>query len=346
MTRPINFPVAIVLGLSLLIGLSGMPRRARADEKLSIIMSWTAEAEHGGFYQAVATGIYKKYGLDVTVRQGGPQLNTAQLLMGGAVDFRIGSNSGSDFNFVKEGAPAVAIAAIFQKEPSVLIAHPDVGINSLADMKGKPIAVSQQVVDTWWRFLQQKFDFTEAQRRAYTFQITPFLVDKNLIQQGYVTSEPYAVEKVGGFTPKVFLLADDAGYNTYAALIETTRAVIAKEPDVVQRFVNASIEGWYSYLYGDPSPANALITKDNPDMTQAQIDYSIARMKQYGIVDSGDSLNLGIGAMTNERWKSFFERAVAVGLYPADLDYQKAYTLQFVNKGDGLTMKKEFEAKK
>lgn len=326
--------------------MAGLASAARAADKVSIITSWTAEAEHGGFYQALATGIYKKYGLDVTVRQGGPQLNTAQLLMGGAVTFRVGSNSGGDFNFVKESAPAVAIAAIFQKEPSVLIAHPGVGVNSLADMKGKPIAVSQQVVDTWWRFLQAKFGFTDAQRRPYTFQITPFLVDKNLIQQGYVTSEPYAIEKQAGFTPKVFLLADDAGYNSYASLIETTRATIAKEPSVVQRFVNATIEGWYSYLYGDPAPANALIMKANPDMTASQIAYSMAKMKQYGIIDSGDSPRLGIGAMTNARWKSFFEKAVAVGLYPASLDYKKAYTLQFVDKGVGLAMKKELAMKK
>ena len=346
MTRPANLLLKTLVALPLALGLIGTPHAAYAADKVSIITSWTAEAEHGGFYQAEATGIYKKYGLDVTVRQGGPQLNTAQLLTGGAVDFRVGSNSGGDFNFVHEGAPAVAIAAIFQKEPSVLIAHPDAGINSLADMKGKPIAVSQQVVDTWWKFLVQKFGFTDAQRRPYTFQIAPFLVDKNLIQQGYATSEPFAIQTKGGFTPKVFLLADDAGYDSYATLLETTRAMIEQKPDVVQRFVNATIEGWYSYLYGDPAPANALITKDNPDMTADQIAFSIAKMKEYGIVDSGDTLDLGIGAMTDARWKSFFDKSVSVGLYSANLDYKKAYTLQFVDKGVGLAMKKELAAKK
>lgn len=345
MTRPIKPLFTAGLALSAIIGLVGAPRPAHALDKVSIIMSWTAEAEHGGFYQAVATGIYKKHGLDVTVRQGGPQLNTAQLLMGGAVTFRVGSNSGGDFNFVKEGAPAVAVAAIFQKEPSVLIAHPNVGINSLADMKGKPIAVSAQVVDTWWRFLQARFGFTAAQRRPYTFQITPFLVNKDLIQQGYLTSEPYAIEKKGGFTPKVFLLADDAGYNSYAALIETTKATVAKKPGMVQRFINASIEGWYSYLYGNPAPANALIMKANPNMTAGQIAYSMGKMKEYGIVDSGDTMHLGIGAMTDARWESFFKKAVAVGLYPADLDYKKAYTLKFVDKGVGLKMKEDLAKK-
>lgn len=312
---------------------------ARADDKVSFIMSWTAEAEHGGFYQALATGIYKRYGLDVTIRQGGPQLNTAQMLASGAVDFRVGSNSGNALNFVQNGIPAKTVAAIFQKEPSVLIAHPDSGINTFADMKSAHIAVSQQVVTSWWKFLKQKYGFTDEQMRPYTFTIAPFLADKSLVQQGYVTSEPFAIETQAHFTPKVFLVAD-AGYEAYATTIDTTTTMIEKKPDVVGRLVNASIEGWYSYLYGDPTPANVLIKQDNPDMTDAQIAYSIAAMKKYGIVDSGDSMKLGIGAMTDARWKAFFDSGVAVGLYPADLDYKKAYTLDFVDKGVGMDLAK------
>jgi NitT/TauT family transport system substrate-binding protein len=313
---------------------------AQADDKISVIMPWTAEAEQGGFYQAQALGIYKRHGLDVTIRQGGPQLNTATLLAGGAVDFRIGSNGGTTINFAAQDVPAVSVAAIFQKEPSVLIAHPEAGLKSMADMKGKPIAVSQSVLVTWWRFLQLKFGFTDSQVRPYTFQIAPFLVDKTLIMQGYVTSEPYAIETQGGFKPQVFLLADDAGYDAYATLIDTTAAMVAQHSDLVQRFVDASIEGWYSYMDSDPAPANALIKKDNPDMSDAQIAYTIARMKEYGIVASGDATSRGIGAMTDARWKSFFESAVAAGLYKADVDYRKSYTLEFVNKGHGLAMQK------
>jgi NitT/TauT family transport system substrate-binding protein len=305
---------------------------ARAEDKVSIIMSWTAEAEHGGFYQALATGLYKKHGLDVTIRQGGPQLNTGQMLAAGAVDFRVGSNSGGTLNFVESGAPAMAVAAIFQKDPTVLIAHPDVGINSLADMKGKPISISRQSVDSWWRFLQAKYGFTDAQMRPYTFQIAPFLVDKTLVQQGYLTSEPFAIENEGHFKPKVFLLADAADWKSYATLIETTTTMVSEHPDLVQRMVDASIEGWYSYLYGDPKPANGLIKKDNPDMTDAQIAFSYGKMKEYGIIDSGDAKKLGIGAMTDARWQGFFENVAAIGLYPKDLAYKKAYTTKFVNK--------------
>ncbi len=316
--------------------------RGFAADKVSIIMSWTAEAEHGGWYQAKATGLFEKYGLDVTIRPGGPQLNTAQLLAAGAVDFRVGSNSGNSLNFVKSGVPAVTVAAMFQKEPSVLIAHPDVGINSIADMKGVPISVSQQIVDTWWQFLKYKFGFTDSQVRPYTFQIAPFLVDKHLVQQGYVTSEPFAIEQEGHFTPKVFLLADDAGYPSYATTIDTTAAMVEKHADIVQQMVDASIEGWYSYMYGDPKPGNDLIKKDNPDMTDAQIAFSIATMKKYGIVDSGDSLTDGIGVMTDARWKAFFDSAVAVGQYPKDIDYKKAYTLRFVGTAHDRELAKRY----
>jgi NitT/TauT family transport system substrate-binding protein len=259
-------------------------------------------------------------------------MNTGQMLAAGAVDFRVGGGSGGTINFVQNDVPAMAVAAIFQKEAAVLIAHPDAGIDSLADMKGHPIAISRQTIDTWWRFLAEKYGFSDTQIRPYTFQIGPFLVDKNLVQQGYVTSEPFAVETEGHFTPKVFLLADDAGYKSYATIIETTTKLVETNPDLVQRMVDATIEGWYSYLYGDPTPANALIKQANSDMSDAQIAYSYGKMKEYGIIDSGDAKTLGIGAMTDARWQAFFETAAAVGLYPKNLDYKKAYTLQFVDK--------------
>jgi NitT/TauT family transport system substrate-binding protein len=324
-----------VLWMAAVVGLLASPSAAAGD-KVSIIMSWVAEAEHGGFYQALATGIYAKHGLDVTIRQGGPQLNTGQMLAAGAVDFRIGGGSGGTINFVQNDVPAMAVAAIFQKEAAVLIAHPDAGINSIADMKGHPIAISRQTIDTWWRFLANKYGFDDTQIRPYTFQIGPFLVDKNLVQQGYVTSEPFAIENEGHFTPKVFLLADDAGYKSYATILETTTKLVETNPDLVQRMVDATIEGWYSYLYGDPTPANTVIKKENPDMSDAQISYSYAKMKEYGIIDSGDAKTLGIGAMTDARWQAFFESAAAVGLYPKELDFKKAYTLQFVDKKHSL----------
>jgi NitT/TauT family transport system substrate-binding protein len=306
---------------------------ARA-ESISFGTDWKAEAEHGGFYQAIATGIYKKYGLDVTLRQGGPQVNQAQLLAAGALDFNLSSNSFGPLNFVQQNIPMVAVAAIFQKDPAVLIAHPGVGNDNLAELKGKPIMISGATRAGSWLFLKQKFGYTDDQIRPYNFSVAPFLADPQAIQQGYLSSEPYTIEQAG-VKPVVMLLAD-AGYSTYGALIQTSAKLAADKPDLVQRFVNASIEGWYSYLYGDPTPGNDLIKKDNPEMTDATIAYGIAKMKEYGIVDSGEAKKDGIGAMIEPRWQAFFDTMVKAGLYPADMDYKKAFTLQFVDKKVGM----------
>jgi NitT/TauT family transport system substrate-binding protein len=219
------------------------------------------------------------------------------------------------------------------------MAHPDSGIRTLADLKGRTIFVSSDGRLTYWLWLKQVYGLDDSQLKPYTFNPAPFLADKNSVQQGYVTSEPFAIRKQGGFDPIVLVMAD-AGYDTYSTTIETSAKLVKENPDLVQRFVNATIEGWYNYLYGDNKKANELIKKDNPEMGDDQIAYSIEAMKKYGIVDSGDALTLGIGAMTKERWKSFFEKAVGWGVYPASLPYEEGYTLQFVNKGHGLDLKK------
>ncbi len=310
-----------------------LPRAASA-ESVAFGTDWKAEAEHGGFYQAIATGIYQRYGLDVTLRPGGPQVNHAQLLAAGVLDFNIASNSFVPLNFVREQIPMVAVAAIFQKDPSVLIAHPGQGDDSLAALKGRPIMISGDTRVTSWLFLKQKFGYTDDQIRPYSFSVAPFLADKKAIQQGYLTSEPFIIEKEG-VHPVVLLLAD-AGYGSYGALIETSEKLVRDKPDLVQRFVDASIEGWYSYLHGDPTPGNTLIKHDNPEMTDALIAYGMEKMKAYGIVDSGEAKQNGIGAMSETRWRDFFDTVVKAGLYPAEMDFRKAYTLQFVNKKVGL----------
>lgn len=299
--------------------------------KLTYGTNWYAQAEHGGFYQAVATGIYKDYGLDVTVKMGGPQVNGTQLLMGGAIDFFMGYTADA-IKAVQEGIPKVTVAAIFQKDPQVLLAHPESGAKSLADLQGKPTFISAASNTTFWPFLQAKFGFSESQKRPYNFNPGPFLADKNSVQQGYLSSEPLAIQKEGGFTPLVFLLAD-YGYDPYATTIECKRELVEQNPDLVQRFVDASIKGWYSYLNEDPTPGNELIKKDNPEMTDDQIKYGIEKMKEYGIVVSGDAETKGIGTMADERWKSFFDTMVAEGVFDQNIDYKQAYTLQFVNKG-------------
>jgi NitT/TauT family transport system substrate-binding protein len=307
--------------------------------KLTFQSNWRAQAEHGGYYQAVATGIYAKYGLDVTVRPGGPQVNNPQLLVAGAIDFSMGSDSFNGLNFVKNNIPLVVVASIFQKDPRVLMAHPGQGNDSLAQLKGKPILIASASRNNYWQFLRAKYGYTDDQIRAYTFNMAPFLADKATIQQGFLTSEPLKAQKAG-VKPVVHLLADN-GYVSYATTLETRQQLVKEKPDVVQRFVNATIEGWYGYLYGDRTAANARIKQDNPDMDDEQLAYSHAKMLEYGIVDSGDATKLGIGAMAAARWKEFADTMVKAGVYPADLEVAKAYTLQFVNQGHGMNLKRK-----
>jgi NitT/TauT family transport system substrate-binding protein len=328
----------MILARALLAALLLAAAPAFAQTKITFGTDWLAEAEHGGFYQAVANGYYKKHGLDVTIRMGGPGVNALQLVAAGVTDFQMASGSFGALNMVQQGIPVLAIAAYFQKDPQVLISHPGAGNDTLAAMKGKPIMISAAARSGYWLFLKNKFGFTDDQIKPYNFSMAPFLADTGAIQQGFVSSEPYQIEKASGQKPLIHLLADN-GYASYSNIVLTTSKMVQAHPDVVKAFIEASTEGWYSYLYGDPTPANALIKAANKDNAQDVLDNSIKVMKQYGIAASGDSLTLGLGAMTDARWKDFFDTCVATGLYPANLDWKKAYTLQFVNAKYGMEMK-------
>jgi NitT/TauT family transport system substrate-binding protein len=306
-------------------------RAAAAADHIAFGLDWLAEAEYGGYYQALARGIYARHGLDVTIKQGGPQINQAQLLLMGALDFTIAGNSFLALNFAAQNLPFVAVAAIFQKDPSVIIAHPGMGNDSFDSLRGEPIMIGADTRSGWWNFVKQKFHYSDDQIRPYTFSLAPFLHNKDAIQQGYLGSEPFMVKQQGGFDPVVLSIAD-AGFAGYASLITTSRKLIETRPDLVQRFVDATIEGWHSYLEGDPSPGNALIRQANPEMTQELLDYGRNVLRSHGIVESGDSLTLGIGAMTEARWGDFFQQMVAAKLYSPDLDYTKAFTLKFITK--------------
>ena len=290
---------------------------------------WRAQAEHGGFYQALASGEYARRGLDVKIVQGGPGVNVPQLIAAGAVEMGMGSNSFIVMNLAQEGAPVKAVAAFMQKDPQVLVAHPDQGIERLADLKGHPILLSDASVSAFWVWLKAKYGFTDDQVRKYGFNPAPFLADKRAAQQGYITSEPYTIQKVAGFQPKVFLLADE-GFPGYATMVLARDSLISQNPAAVQAFVEASAKGWRDYLYGDPTAANELIRKDNPEMTQDVLDQAREKLKSYRIVEGDEGLP--VGAMTDARWTAFAEVAKAQGVYPESLDPKRAYTLQFVAK--------------
>jgi NitT/TauT family transport system substrate-binding protein len=314
------------------------PARAQTLDKVSFGTNWVAEAEHGGFYQALADGTYKSYGLDVTIEPGGPNTNNRMLLSAGKLDFFMSANTLQSFDAVTNNVPLVAVAAMFQKDPQVLLTHPEVKIAKIEDLKPLTLFVSKEGMTSYFQWLKSEYGFSESKVKPYTFNPQPFIVNKQSAMQGYVTSEPYAVEKAAGFKPGVLLLAD-YGFNSYSTLIETRRELIDKKPDLVQRFVDASIIGWYNYLYGDNTAANAMIKKLNPEMTDELLSYSVAKMKEYGIVDSGDSLKNGIGAMTDERMANFFDKMVRAGVVRREIDYRQGYTLRFANKGVGLNLR-------
>ncbi|QCI64321.1 ABC transporter substrate-binding protein [Phreatobacter stygius] len=328
-----------------LLGLAAtaLPGRAalgQALEPVSFGTNWVAQAEHGGFYQAVADGTYRAHGLEVTVVPGGPQVNNRLLLAAGRLDFYMGGNMIQAFAAVDQNVPTTVVAALFQKEPQVLIAHPGQGIESFADLKRLPtIFISQAGVATFWQWMKAEHGFRDEQLKPYTFNAQPFLADKRSAMQGYLTSEPYAIERSAGFTPKVFLLADQ-GFDPYGSTIEIRRAMLTERASTVQRFVEASIIGWYNYVYGDNSAANGLIKRANPDMDDGKIAYALARMREHGIVDSGDSLTLGIGTVTEARVKGFFDKLVKSGIARPTLDWRQAFDPRFVNRGLGRELRK------
>jgi NitT/TauT family transport system substrate-binding protein len=323
-----------LLAGGLALALASTSPVAAQNKAVSFGTNWVAQAEHGGFYQSVADGTYAACGLDVTIVPGGPQVNNQAMLLAGKIDFYMGGTLDTFFG-VDEGLPLLNVAAMFQKEPQVLLTHPG-KVTSFEGMKDLTMIVQDGV--PYYDWMKAAYGFTDEQRQTYTFNAAPFIVDENSAMQGYLTSEPYAVERETGWKPDVWLIAD-AGYTSYSTTIQTTATYAAENPEVVQCFVDGSIKGWYNYLYGDHSAADELIKKDNTEMTQDAIDYAIEHMKSQGIVDSGDTLTLGIGAMTDARMQDFYQKMVSSGVIKDGIDISKSYTLQFINKGVGMDLK-------
>ncbi len=338
---PLNFRLVALLSLVVYAAPAFADKaKTAALVKVTFVTDWKAQAEHGGFYQAVAAGLYKKAGLEVSIKQGGPSVNTPQLIASGAVDFAMGSNHFQPLNMAAAGADAVAVAAIFQKDPQVLITHPRKDIKSIADMKGKPVMVSDATVTTWWIWTKSRYGFDDKQIRKYTFNMAPFLTDKTAIQQGYVTSEPYTIETQGKIKPHVFMLAD-YGYPGYANFIMARGKDVRERPAIVKAFVEASIDGWASFLNGDAKAANEMIKRDNPEMTDDIIAQAISQMRSRGMVQGGEAAKLGIGAMTEARLKEFADLMKANKVFDDKLNYKAAFDARFVNKGRGVTIVKK-----
>lgn len=327
----------VALGLvagPLLLPVARRPR-AQTLDRLSFQTDWRAQAEHGGYYQALAAGLYKAKGLEVELRQGGPNLNNSQLLMAGRADLIMAGSFGA-FAFLQAQAPFLTIAAIFQKDPQALLAHPGSGIDGFDKLQGKTLLISSGGRVAYWPYLRKKFGLSDDQVRPYNFQMTPFLLNPNAVQQGFVTSEAYSIAQALGQPPVVLMLAD-AGFSSYQTTIATSRKLATEKREVVQRFVDATLEGWSQYLTGGPATeaANALIKQANPEQTDDRLAFAVRTMNERGIVRSGDALTEGIGAMSDARWRGFYDSMTDVEVMPKGLDVRQAYTLEFVNKGVG-----------
>jgi NitT/TauT family transport system substrate-binding protein len=319
--RQFPFPAAFIVGLA-------FATSAHAQEKFTYLTNWYAQAEHGGFYQALAQGLYKQEGLDVLLRMGGPQVNGMQLLAAGQADCFMGYDV-QTMKAREQGVNAVTVAAAFQKDPQVMIGHPEV-VKKMEDLKGKTILISADANSNYWPWLRSTFGLSDAQVRPYTFNIQPFVADKNVVQQGYLSSEPYAIEKQAGFKPTVMLLSDH-GWPPYSTTIVCMEKTVKERPKAVAGFVKATMQGWRNYLRGDPSAANALIKRDNPNMTDDLLANGIKLLNQTGMVLGGDAARLGVGIVTDARMQQTYEMMVAMKLIdPAKVDLKKTYTTEFV----------------
>lgn len=319
---------------------------ALAQDKVTFATNWKAQAAHGGFYQALADGTYKKYGLDVTIQPGGPSVNNRPLLPAGRIDFLMTGNLLHSFDNVKNKVPTVVVAAMFQKDPQALMAHPGQGYETFAALKNAPLAlVAKDGQFSWWQWLKVTHGFKDEALKPYNYNLGPFLANPKAIQQGYSVAEPIYVENQGKFKPVVHLLADH-GFSTYSTVIEARTETVKNKPDLVQRFVDASAIGWVNYLYGNRQAANAMMLKDNPEMSVAEMEASVALMKAQGIVDSGEAASKGIGAMSAARIQDFYAQMVKAGLYKAgEVDLTQVATYQFVNKGVGQDLKAKLTGK-
>ena len=331
----IHFANKSIAVCALILGSAGI----FAQEKIVFGTNWRAQAGHGGFYQAVADGTYKRMGLDVEIAQGGPQMNNRPLLATGKIDFLMAGNLLLSFDNVKNGVPTVVVAAIFQKDPQAIFAHPGQGYDKFSDLTKAPTAfISKDGQFSFWQWMKAEHGFKDEQLKPYVFNVGPFMADKRSVQQGYSISEPISL-KTQGLEPVVHLLADN-GFSTYSTTIETRAELVRSKPEIVQKFVDASLIGWYNYLYGDNKAANEMIKKANPDATDANIAGGIELIKKLNIIDSGEALTNGIGAMNTARVKDFYDKMVKAGLYKlGDVDLSKVMTTQFVNKKVGMDVK-------
>ncbi|MEO9649138.1 MAG: ABC transporter substrate-binding protein [Roseobacter sp.] len=310
-----------------------------AQDKVVFGTNWLAQGGHGGFYQAVADGTYAEYGLEVEIMMGGPQVNNRPMLPAGRLDFLMGGNMLQAFDAARNGIPTTVVAAMYQKDPQAVLAHKDKYANFEALASADTIYIGKDGQFSFWQWMTKNHGFRDENLLPYTYNIGPFLANEAAVQQAYATSEPIAAAKEGVETD-IFLLAD-YGWDTYASTIEARTEMVAEDPDLVRRFVEASIIGWYNFMYGDNQAAFDLITAANPEMSNEKLAAEVQLMKDLGIVDSGLTLEQGIGAMDPARTAAFLTSLEDAGILdPGAVDLDLVADYSFVNQGLGIDLRK------
>jgi NitT/TauT family transport system substrate-binding protein len=278
---------------------------------VTVQLDWVAEPEHGGLYQALAKGYFSDAGLDVTLVQGGPNAFVMQKLATGKAD--IGqSDSTNTILAIAQGLPIVQVGAVFQNDPSVLMLHADNPVRRFEDLDGKTIMARPE-----WAFLpylKNKYHISFS-IVPQNFSVANFVANPNFIQQGYYTAEPYYIVKGGAKYPR-FLFAWDAGFDAYTALV-ANRKWAEENPARVRAFMAAYIRGWRDYLEGDPSPANTLMKRANPNDTDDFLDFCrkmiIGEKLVTGRTSTDDSQ---IGRITRERFALQISQLEELGIIP------------------------------
>lgn len=300
-------------------------RPARAARPFTLVTNWYAEPEHGGFFQAQATGLYRDAGLEVVIQPGSPQLNVVQLLLGGEADAVIGFDPQVLIQ-VARGVPIMTVAAMFQFDQEGLLVHDD--ITRIEQLRGHTLMIASASQTGFWPWLKLRFGFTDDQARPYNNNVQPFLMDRMVATQAIATAEPCTMRASG--VPVRFLPFHDAGYPTYSCTIVMRRDVAERDPGRIRAFVEASARGYRDYLGGDPGPANRLILSQNPVLNQGQIDCAVGVMRATSVITGGDAAHGGIGVMTAARWQATAEFLTHYRLLPQGVDWRRAFSLDYL----------------
>lgn len=320
--------------LFVILLLAFAPARAAPLVKVTFYTDWKAQAEHGGYYQALALGFYKRAGLDVTIRAGGPQTDNTRLLAAGAIDLAMVSNAFQAVTLAHKKADVKMVMAVFQKDPQIIMAHGQGAPPALSAWKNRALFMDDAFRVSYYPWLKARYGFTDAQVRPYGFSLNPWMQNKLALQEGYLSSEPFTAKKAGVAT-QILVLAD-AGFDGYGQMVAATGKLIRSRPDVVRAFVQATQRGWQSYLGSNPSPGNALIMRDNPEMSEDLLGYGRSAIVAQSIVLSGDAKTFGVGAMLPQRWQRFVQEMGALGVVPKGVDPRSIYDLQFLVKAPAL----------